>query len=272
ALHVANPVPAWYGEGDEKVYVDGETWPSWFGTGTEDYFGYAWSMNTEFQKPYHAQVHSEKPGNFGHSIMARWHVSDRITFEKDIRFDLENWHWAEVDCRFDLTAYWYSRPGDSGPHPVDVKNLPFERLLGPKRQPGMIEGEDMKVLRRTGGQTSVQDGFAEPSGGAQLWWIQAKAEDVLELEFVVPVKGTYALEGNFCHAIDYGIHELVLDGEKLAEKDFFNNGITWKKIALGTRALTAGKHILKVICKGKNALAAPGQMFGLDGIKLKPVK
>ncbi|MCC6144437.1 MAG: DUF2961 domain-containing protein, partial [Candidatus Hydrogenedentes bacterium] len=42
ALHVANPVPDWWGEGDEKIYVDNEPFPSHFGTGTEDYYGYAW--------------------------------------------------------------------------------------------------------------------------------------------------------------------------------------------------------------------------------------
>ena len=41
-LSVVNSVPEWWGEGDEKIYVDGETFPSHFGTGTEDYYGYAW--------------------------------------------------------------------------------------------------------------------------------------------------------------------------------------------------------------------------------------
>ena len=42
-LSVMNPVGAWWGEGDEKIFVDGEKFPSWFGTGSEDYYGYAWS-------------------------------------------------------------------------------------------------------------------------------------------------------------------------------------------------------------------------------------
>ena len=33
----------WWGEGDEKFFVDDEKFPSTFGTGTEDYFGYAWA-------------------------------------------------------------------------------------------------------------------------------------------------------------------------------------------------------------------------------------
>ncbi|HET6327795.1 MAG TPA: DUF2961 domain-containing protein, partial [Planctomycetaceae bacterium] len=30
-LSLVNPVRAWWGEGDEKIFVDGETFPSWFG-------------------------------------------------------------------------------------------------------------------------------------------------------------------------------------------------------------------------------------------------
>ena len=41
-LHVWNPRGGWWGEGDEKFFVDGEKFPSTFGTGSEDYFGYAW--------------------------------------------------------------------------------------------------------------------------------------------------------------------------------------------------------------------------------------
>ena len=39
ALH--NGAAAWWGEGDEKIFVDGETFPSHFGTGSEDYYGYS---------------------------------------------------------------------------------------------------------------------------------------------------------------------------------------------------------------------------------------
>ncbi|MDI6828287.1 MAG: DUF2961 domain-containing protein, partial [Armatimonadota bacterium] len=41
ALEVWNPRGGWWGEGDEKFFVDGEKFPSTIGTGSEDYFGYA---------------------------------------------------------------------------------------------------------------------------------------------------------------------------------------------------------------------------------------
>ncbi|MFH1743735.1 MAG: glycoside hydrolase family 172 protein, partial [bacterium] len=41
----------WFGEGDDRFYIDGEPLPSLRGTGTEDYFGDAWGFR-EFSTPY----------------------------------------------------------------------------------------------------------------------------------------------------------------------------------------------------------------------------
>ena len=43
-------------EGDEKVYVDGESFPSHIGTGTEDYYGYAWGMGHVLQLAVHRRA------------------------------------------------------------------------------------------------------------------------------------------------------------------------------------------------------------------------
>lgn len=51
AITIFNTVGDWWGEGDEKVYIDGESFPSHFGTGTEDYYGYAWCMPNFFEHP-----------------------------------------------------------------------------------------------------------------------------------------------------------------------------------------------------------------------------
>jgi hypothetical protein len=41
-LSVIQNQPGWFGEGDEFLYVDGESYPSIQGTGSEDYFNDAW--------------------------------------------------------------------------------------------------------------------------------------------------------------------------------------------------------------------------------------
>ncbi|MCB1123859.1 MAG: DUF2961 domain-containing protein, partial [Verrucomicrobiae bacterium] len=54
-LTLYNGGTRWWGEGDEKIWVDGENFPSHFGTGTEDYYGYAWCRPQKFASPFHAQ-------------------------------------------------------------------------------------------------------------------------------------------------------------------------------------------------------------------------
>ena len=88
-LHVWNPLGSWWGEGDEKIYIDGEKFPSTFGTGSEDYFGYAWCNPTLFTKPYHAQSISEN--NAGHVSVNRFHISDQIPFQSAIEADIEKY-------------------------------------------------------------------------------------------------------------------------------------------------------------------------------------
>jgi hypothetical protein len=111
ALNVENPPGAgWWGEGDEKIYVDGEAFPSWFGTGTEDYFGYAWSTTETFAHAYHAQTRAPAGGFPGVYSMNRFHVLDPIPFSRSLRFDLEIWHWTETTIAADAMLYWYARP------------------------------------------------------------------------------------------------------------------------------------------------------------------
>ena len=129
-LSIRNPDYIWWGEGDEKVFVDDDKFPSIFGTGTEDYFSYAWGTRyLKFVHPYYGMT---KPGNSlmmlallpyqllpVRLVMAnekfseicsqyRWQILDQIPFHNLIEFNLEIWHWTPT-ITFDLqaTSYWY---------------------------------------------------------------------------------------------------------------------------------------------------------------------
>src|SRR5450432_159892 len=111
-LDVENPAGVgWWGEGDEKIRVDGEAFPSWFGTGTEDYFGYAWSSLGRFAHPYHAQTLAPAASFGGRFSMNRFHVIDPIAFDRSLTFDFEAWHWSDTRMTLEATLYWYARPG-----------------------------------------------------------------------------------------------------------------------------------------------------------------
>ncbi len=273
-LHVANPDAAWWGEGDEKIYVDGEHFPSTFGTGTEDYFGYAWCDPTAFQRPNHMQISPEGPGNWGNTSLLRWHLSDPIPFKRSLKFDMELWHWADLKAiGYDRVAYWYSAPGnpiqDVMPSLGRLMPLPLEKPAAPK---GAYEGEDLEVLSRTGGNLEVQTGFWEMSKGKQLWWTQPPVGAKLRIAVPVPVAGRYRISGSFCHAPDYGIHRLSLDGKELASPDFYASVVALRRIDLGVLDLAAGAHTFQVECLGARQEAKPGRMFGVDYLYIEPIQ
>ncbi|MET0340667.1 MAG: DUF2961 domain-containing protein [Polyangiales bacterium] len=114
-LNIANPVLEWWGEGDEKIFVDDEASPSLFGTGTEDYFGFGWCSNQAFAMPWNGQTRVAGALNRGRASMYRWHISDAIPFRERIRFNLEVLHWrtgiSPVPFTQDALALWYARPG-----------------------------------------------------------------------------------------------------------------------------------------------------------------
>lgn len=268
-LHIANPVYAWWGEGDEKVYVDGEKFPSTFGTGTEDYYGYAWSSNLLFAKPYHAQNRADGPSNLGHSNVHRWQLFDPIPYTESLRFDMEMWHWEDVKAEYARTAYWYAKPGGTGPVAVDAALLAPPEIKGPKPVDGAIEGEKLEVVQQIGGTIEHQGGFANLSSGEQLWWHDMNTGDKLVLKVPVKEAGRYEVAGNFCHARDYGIHKITLAGHVLSPIDFYNPDLKWDKTSLGTFDLPAGEVTMVIECAGHADAAEPRQMFGLDYLLLE---
>lgn len=271
-VHVANPVPDWWGEGDEKVWVDGDSFPSTFGTGSEDYFGYAWCDPTPFMRPYHAEARADGPNNFGHTNVMRWQIFDCIPYAKSLQFDMELWHWADVTLNYARTAYWYAKPGGTPPLPVDRSLLAPPYLVPHNTVAGAIEGETL-ASTHTGGKVEIQGGFWEASAGKQLFWHDSAVGDKLVVAVPVAASGDYEVVLGLCMAGDYGIHEIrLLGGSDDARKttlDLYATGIRFKSFSMGDYHLNAGEVKLVVTPIGKNPAAANGHMFGLDYVLLK---
>lgn len=277
-LSLVNPVKNWWGEGDEKIYVDGETFPSTFGTGTEDYFGYAWGDNRTFQHAYHNQTRCDGPGRFGRTSLNRFHILDKIPFTRQFQFDMEVWHWHETSVMsYNATSCWYARPGGDdffealSKDALEVIEPP--PLPQPRKIKGAIEGEGLRVVRKTGGQPQVQGGFGDLwSGERQLWWPWGNPKDELVVAFPVNEAGRYNVLGNFTRAHDYGIIQLYINDKKAGEPmDFYvaeGVKITGEK-PLGVYDLRKGENQLKAVIVGKNPKAAVGYMFGIDYLLLE---
>ncbi|GEM_PF-44931 len=110
-LALFNPVKDWWGEGDEKIWVDRESFPSHFGTGSEDYYGYSYGNPTRFDGPFSAQPRADGPGNQGNTTNTRTRNLDAIPFRAKLKVDLEIWHWKETQMDYAVATYWYGLPG-----------------------------------------------------------------------------------------------------------------------------------------------------------------
>jgi hypothetical protein len=113
----------WWGEGEIKFFLDGDTdYPTICGTGTEDYFGGAYDWDVEGQyvtytTPYLGMHQVLKPNGLYQSQMRfgmyRWHIPDPIRFERELRVTLQALGWRSgrrflpLQCDMTSVAYWY---------------------------------------------------------------------------------------------------------------------------------------------------------------------
>jgi len=275
-LALFNPTKAWWGEGDEKIWVDGESFPSHFGTGSEDYYGYAWGNPTVFQGPFCNQplVH---PGNFGHTTNTRTRSLDAIPFTKSLKFDMEIWHWAACKMDYAVATCWYGLPGatsNRGPEPEEAAAPLREAQVMKIRD--AIECEEMKVLANSDGlarstQAGALIGDGQWSNDTQLFIQAKKPGDFLELLVTDKAAGPRKVTLYATKSYDYGILRFAVNGKR-AEKDFdgYNaQPVLSGPIALGVFEPKDGQFVLRVEVVGTNpASRGPKYYFGLDAVVL----
>jgi len=274
AFSIANPSKDWWGEGDEKIYVDGEKFPSHFGTGTEDYYGYAWCSPGLFMQAYHSQPQCDGPGNYGRTAVNRWHLLDKIPFAKDFRFDMEIWHSREPlrVAEASVVTYWYARPGGTSTYAElkadDLRIVEAPAYVAP-RVKDALEGEEFKIVAKTG-VVGPQD-IGGCSNEKHMWWREGQIGDKLVLAFPAPAAGSYRVFGRFLQAADYGIVQVSINGQPAGEpRDFYHDGVIVADEAnLGTFTLKAGDNELTLEIIGANSKALKKYMCGLDYLRLE---
>lgn len=264
----------WWGEGDEKFFVDGEKFPSWFGTGCEDYFGYAWGTWNPFSKPYHSQPFTNG-GMFGigNRLNNRFHIIDSVPFSDSFEGCLEKYH-RDGYANWAFTDFWYLEKGGKDPYsPVSLSQR-TEYFKKPYCEPQTFyEGEDLIILESTGmmkAETQDMSGFSgEWSGKSQFIFKSESAGAMVKFRLNVPESGEYTLRAAFTKAGDFCRAQHYIDGVKAGEAvDLYNNGvINSGKTDLCKINLTAGYHELSVVTESKNA-ASSGYFYGLDSIEL----
>ncbi|MDF2439487.1 MAG: hypothetical protein JWN98_471 [Abditibacteriota bacterium] len=123
----------WWGEGEIKFYMDGDEHPTICGTGTEDYFCGSYNFENrdtkqyqEFTTPYAGLPQVIRPDGVYQSQtrfgLYRWHITDPIRFESDLRVTIQALGWRAggkyLPLQDDIAsvAYWYQTlPGAAFP-------------------------------------------------------------------------------------------------------------------------------------------------------------
>jgi hypothetical protein len=119
----------WWGEGEIKFFMDGDKqFPTICGTGTEDYFCGSYGFEAlqedgtrDYQEysTLYAGFHVVRPDGHNKSQtrfgLYRWHISDPVRFEKDLKVTIQALGWRSggryLPLQDDLAsvAFWYQK-------------------------------------------------------------------------------------------------------------------------------------------------------------------
>ncbi len=235
ALFIDHPVPGWWGEGDEKVWVDGEEFPSTFGTGSEDYFGDAWGIRDLEQPSFGCNLRKDT-----RTSCYRWHIGDSIPFSWSYRMTIENYPPFAED--YTSVTYWYQAPG--GRDFFNSENIDDWRPWG-RSMPYTVEAEDAWI--------DQLDGFPKPISDDGL---AAEFSHGLAVDFGFRNAGMSTPEGSFElerrdvytptayvavteHGREVALFDVIVDGQRLRPlEDRRKEG----RITFEGMLLPAGRH------------------------------
>jgi len=256
----------WFGEGDDRFYIDGEPQPSLRGTGTEDYFCDAWGFRA-FATPYYG-VSLWEGYSAGDRVTAyRWHVPDPIAFKKSLKVTIEHKGSIFTDQIDELggfierpdwissVAFWYQAP----PAAFDQPFPPLAERLPPYR---VLSASSLEV--RANPPVLL---LKQPDG---VTYVPGTSDASIEFDFEVAAKGRYVLQAVIPHTVLGGLYQPLLDGRAFGPPldlyiDIDDMDPLW--VRLDQHDLAEGKHTLRFEGRGASpharALIKPGYGMGM---------
>jgi signal transduction histidine kinase len=308
-LIVLNPLWSWWGEGDEKIYVDSDfdrRFPSHFGTGSEDYYGWAGgevpTRKDEFSAPFLANVRvggqsrdwevGKEPYTHGYNICTRTRSLDATPFSQRFKFDMEAFNMIDTPdafLQYALVTHWYAAPGATHNRPPmpEAAAAPVpqtEDVAKAARQANaidaspfrdLIELELVKTVTFSAGMSGGRQdiGNALPphkwSNGAQFLCAAQRAGESVE----------FTLSG-YSHSKrlilyptqskDYGILNIYVNDRLVVERWDGYDVMTHlaKPLDLGIHQPEQGRFRVKAVLAGKNA-RSENYLVGWDALALE---
>ncbi|MDD5198488.1 MAG: DUF2961 domain-containing protein [Terrimicrobiaceae bacterium] len=131
--------PNWWGEGEMKFYIDGDTtYPTISGTGAEDYLCSSWGMTPHEALYTGVNYFQTDPETKWDQLVSfyRIHALDPIYFESDLRVELQQLGAPSADF---LGAHGVNK--DGGAHDTKALQEAYARYgwVGPHVHPGMSD-------------------------------------------------------------------------------------------------------------------------------------
>ncbi|MEW5717377.1 MAG: glycoside hydrolase family 172 protein [Chloroflexota bacterium] len=95
-------------EGDERIFIDGNSTPALHGTGTEDFFNGGWYFeNGPFTLPMHGSTFQATQNGYGKTAAYRLFLQDAIPFRRRIKVNLEHGGANDADAEVWSLAFFY---------------------------------------------------------------------------------------------------------------------------------------------------------------------
>ena len=294
---------SWFGESDDRFYIDGEPEPSIVGTGCEDFFNDAWNLRT-FTNANTGVTIKEPNGEDCRFTAYRWHIQAPVTFKKSLKVDIERRSYAAVtdpetgrQTTYDFkyrpdfcssVAFWYqknvARRFWAFP-PVDQR-INQEIFLELSEMADQITTSDGVTARRHSNRVcNLKRGLYidNPAIGGSF-----------EVPLQVEDNGLYSISVFQCLYKTGGIWKVTLSAsdsdQSLLEKtiDFYDPFLawdrnrpenflygTWFENKFGIYKLPPGEYRFRFECVGAHPLSqsadgnGPGLNCRLDGISLR---
>ncbi len=278
-LAVRTRSPSWFGEGDEKIYIDGEENASIWGTGTEDYFLSAWGLQTT-STPYFGTPYFDQWGIVGgHTSAYRWHLHDPIVFQESIKVTLEHWGWISPDENpeyksdswnerqddYSSVAFWYQ----TGTPTFEARAPHARERALPNLDTVFSATGSAEAGRHGAGACSVQDNLAWFPDG-QLFYQPESTDDAwVEIPFTVGEREPLRLLVSGTRAPDYGIYQAYLNGVAVGGQiNMYDPGVSEWEWHLLDFWPEPGDYTLRLECVGRD-LRSSGHYLGVESVRLR---
>lgn len=268
---VLNPAEGWWGEGDEKVYVDSDTFPSHFGTGTEDYYGWAGGVVPnpvdEFDEPFLSNVRVAAPNSMGYNTCTRTRVLDAVPFNERLKFDIESsgsMRYSWFHLQYAVNTYWYACPGAQSnrkplPDMAASRIMTLDELQDYNNKakadkymvPGAIEAENMTTYTTSAGVTEKEgmQVWGEMSNGAVKAFAcsepgQWVAVRLTELFDSVPLKACFIIHN------EGGTFDLFVNGKQVRTVNMQSEHSSVSVLDLGVHLPVDNSLEIRLVYKG----------------------